>query len=86
MTRFILIGVLAVFVSGCASNIPREKLQVAINSCPVLKQYSKEQLTQAASELQNLPSGSQLSVLLADYSKLRDACRVAERKLKRMYP
>ena len=52
---------------------------------PCSQNYSREQLAQAAIELDMLPNESQLSMMLSDYSKLRDACRVAEKKLKSMY-
>ena len=77
---------LAFAVSGCATvqALPPETVRVAINRCPVLKQYTNQQLAQAASELEQLPSNSQIVALVSDYSKLRDACRLAEKKLKQL--
>jgi hypothetical protein len=79
--QFVLIAALA--LGGCATGSEQQKqVALVISKCPVLKNYSKEQLKKAASELKNLPSESQVAVLVTDYSKLRDACRVARKKLK----
>lgn len=77
----LLVLLSSVFVSGCAS-VTQERITVALNRCPVLKQYTREQMIQAANELRTLPTESQIAAMFSDYSKLRDACRVAERKLK----
>jgi hypothetical protein len=79
MKKLIIIPIF-VLLGGC-SVAQQQQFNVALNNCPVLKTYSKEQLMKAASELRNIPNESQLAVMLADYSKLRDACRVAQRKL-----
>ena len=80
----IILGTLV--LGGCAggSLTQQQQKQVAlvISKCPVLKNYTKEQMKKAASEMQSLPNKSQIAVLVTDYSKLRDACRVASRKLK----
>jgi hypothetical protein len=77
---------IATTLGGCAggslSQTQQKQAALVISKCPVLKQYSKEQLRQAAAELRSLPSESQVAVLVTDYSKLRDACRVANKKLK----
>jgi outer membrane murein-binding lipoprotein Lpp len=70
-----------VFLGGCASLTP-ERIELALSTCPVLKTYTPEQMKQAASELKALPTESQIAVLVTDYSKLRQACRAAEKKLK----
>ena len=72
-------------LGGCSLSEQQRVTTIAINKCPVLKNYSREQLKRAASELRNLPNDSQLTSMLSDYSKLRDACRLAENKLKSMY-
>ena len=72
-------------LGGCAggmSQTQQKQVALVISKCPVLKNYSKEQMKKAASELKNLPSESQVAVLVTDYSKLRDACRVASKKMK----
>jgi hypothetical protein len=71
-------------LTGCVT-LSAAQEQTIMSRCPVLKNYSREQLAQAAIELNMLPNESQLSMMLSDYSKLRDACRVAEKKLKSMY-
>lgn len=78
----IIMGTLV--LGGCATGSATQQKQVAlvISKCPVLKNYTKEQMRKAASELKSLPSESQVAVLVTDYSKLRDACRVASKKLK----
>jgi uncharacterized protein YceK len=83
MKTWATILIATMILTGCAS-VSKETIATAINRCPVLKQYSKEQMLQAAKELRQLPSEAQLAVLVSDYSKLRDACRVAERKLKQL--
>jgi hypothetical protein len=72
-------------LGGCAgglSQTQQKQVALVISKCPVLKNYSKEQMKKAASELKSLPSESQVAVLVTDYSKLRDACRIANKKLK----
>jgi len=79
----IILGTLV--LGGCAGGMSQQQqkqVALVISKCPVLKNYTKEQMKKAASELQSLPSESQVAVLVTDYSKLRDACRVASRKLK----
>lgn len=75
----------SVFLSGCATMTAKQQkqLNLVVAKCPVLTKYSKEQLQQAASELGTLPSKSQLSKLVVDYGKLRDACRAIERKVRK---
>ena len=45
--------------------------------------YTQQELMQAAKEVANLPNESQIVEMMADYSKLRDACRLAEKELKK---
>jgi len=71
-------------LGGCSVSEQQRAKVIAINKCPVLKKYSDEQLKIAATELKNLPNDAQLTVILSDYSKLRDACRLAEQRLKQM--
>lgn len=81
-----LIPLIALAMGGCASMTPKEVVQtqtLVIAKCPVLKEYSKEKLKIAADELRNLASDSELAVMLADYSKLRDACRIVKKELKK---
>lgn len=73
---------LCVVLAGC---ITPQQEKIIMSKCPVLKSYSRDQLVKAASELNMLPDESQISLMLSDYSKLRDACRIADKKLKSMY-
>jgi hypothetical protein len=86
MNKMVLATVLiATTLGGCAGSLSQSQQKQAalvISKCPVLKQYTKEQMRQAASELKSLPTESQVAVLVTDYSKLRDACRIANKKLK----
>lgn len=79
MKKLLIVPFLLIF-GGC-SVAQQQQFNFALNNCPVLKRYSKEQLLKAAAELKALPTESQLTVMITDYSKLRDACRVAQRKL-----
>jgi uncharacterized lipoprotein YbaY len=78
----------ALMLGGCAtiSDMTAQEKQQAktlvLAKCPVLKQYSKDALTKAAQELKSLPDSSQLTVMLTDYSKMRDACRAITKELK----
>lgn len=69
-------------VSGMTQQEKQQTKTLVLAKCPVLKQYSKEALTKAALELESLPDGSQLTVMLTDYSKMRDACRAITKELK----
>lgn len=71
----------SLFLMGCATTTGQERALV-LSKCPVLKNYTQEEMTRAAKELRGLPSDAQLSEMITDYSKLRDACRLADRKLK----
>ena len=44
----------------------------------LVKSYSPEFLAQAADELEALPEGSALAVMIADYAVLREQLRAAE--------
>lgn len=80
--KIIMISLMCLFLAGCATSQQTQTLNIAVNKCPTLKQYTKEQMIVAAGEIRNLPSSSQINAFITDYSKLRDACRVAENKFK----
>ena len=80
--KTIILLTTVLMLSGCAGTSTREAISIAVNQCPSLKKYTKEQMLLAVKELNTLPSGNQLSMILNDYSRLRDACRIAERKIK----
>lgn len=84
MHKYILLIAAAISLGGCETLNATQQRQIAlvISKCPVLKTYSQEQLDKAAAEIENLPDASVLPGLVTDYSKLRDACRVANRKIK----
>lgn len=82
-TTLVLLVVLFIsaMVSGCAmSNM--QKLEIAVDNCPALEDYSPQELIKAAKELNSLPSESQVANMMNDYSKLRQACRFAQKKMK----
>lgn len=79
------IFLLSISLAGCATMGGQELAQtktLVISKCPVLKQYTKEELIKAATELEAVPSDSQLVAMITDYSKMRDACRAIVRKAK----
>ena len=80
--KVIAILSLAAMLSACASITP-QRIEFAYSRCPVLKKYTQQELMQAAKEVANLPNESQIVEMMADYSKLRDACRLAEKELKK---
>lgn len=47
------------------------------SDCPSIVGYSRATMAQAAKELRALPQGSALERLVADYHRVRDACRLA---------
>jgi hypothetical protein len=75
--------ILGLGVSGCASSVNNlENIGLVLSKCPSLKSYSREKMQRAAASLRNLPEDSVLVEILGDYSRLREACRVAERQLR----
>jgi len=49
---------------------------VTVSGCPPLTTYSAEFQKRAAQQLRALPPASPVAVLVTDYGKIRDACRV----------
>jgi Tfp pilus assembly protein PilP len=80
--KIITILPLAIMLSACAS-INSQQIELTYSRCPVLKKYTQQELMQAAKEVANLPNESQIEEMMADYSKLRDACRLSEKELKK---
>jgi hypothetical protein len=77
----VLIVFFSILLSACSvSNM--DKVEIAVDNCPELENYSPKELIQAAKELNSLPSESQVTNMMNDYSKLREACRFAKRKMK----
>lgn len=77
----------SLFLAGCSTSqlnkngFTQSQVSLVLTKCPVLQEYSKEELKQAASELESLPSKSQAVKMIGDYGKLRKACRVIKKKL-----
>lgn len=56
---------------------------MVISKCPVVKEYTKDQLAKAADELGGLPPDSVIAEMITDYGKSRAACRAITQKLKK---
>lgn len=52
--------------------------QSVVTQCPPLVEYSTAQQKRLAAEIRTLDAGSVVGVAIADYHKLRNACRAAE--------
>jgi hypothetical protein len=78
--KIMITALMALSLTACASVTP-ERVTLAYSKCPVLKQYTEEQLKKAASEMKQLPSESQIASMITDYGKLREACRIATQVL-----
>jgi hypothetical protein len=85
MKKVIISGILGlgIVLSGCASSLNNQETKsLVLSRCPSLKQYSRETMQRAAQSIKNLPDDSELIEILGDYSRLREACRIAERKIR----
>jgi uncharacterized protein YceK len=85
MKSVVIVIMIGLMLGGCAgglSNTNQKQVALVISKCPVLKKYTKAQMQRAAAELKVLPSEAQVAVMVTDYGKLRDACRVASNKMK----
>lgn len=84
IATLIVLSSLALTGCGTVSGFKPTQKQVnlVLTKCPVLKNYSKAEMKQAAQELNNIPSQAQLARMIGDYGKLRQACRVITKKLK----
>ena len=87
MNKILLPLVLLLPLSGCATvnamKPTQKQISLVITKCPVLKQYSREELKKAAAEIAILPTEAQVTKMIGDYGKLRDACRVISKRLKK---
>lgn len=84
--KLVTIAILSTLIlTGCGtvSNFKPTQKQVnlVLTKCPVLRNYTKAEMKQAALELENIPSQAQLARMIGDYGKLRQACRVISKKL-----
>lgn len=65
-------------LTGCMG-LSQDKITVVMRKCPALVSYSKAEQKQAYSEIKAMAANAQVPRMMGDYSKLRDACRVAMR-------
>jgi hypothetical protein len=80
LPALILVAAAAVPLAGCGTARPAAATPKVV-PCPQIAQYSPELRNKAAKELDLLPIGSAIEVLLGDYETLRDdlrACRSDE--------
>lgn len=85
MKKVIISGILclSIVLAGCANSLnTQENINLVLSRCPTLKQYSREKMLRTSQAIKNLPDDSELIEILGDYSRLREACRIAERKLR----
>ena len=85
MNKLIMVGGLCLILSGCStlSGLSKQEIQtVVFNRCPVLINYTPEQQKLAAEELRKLYPESVIVSMITDYSKLREACRVVNKRVK----
>lgn len=66
----ILLSGICSMVFGCTPST------VMSTPCPELADYSKDFQKEAADQIKGLPDGSPLVVMIMDYKRLRDGCRV----------
>lgn len=71
-----IIAILATSLAGCAT--AGSDRPAAVVTCPPLVTYPLAFQRAAADELDALPTGSRVAVLVVDYSRMRDACRAIE--------
>lgn len=83
LATIVVLSTLALTGCGTVSNFKPTQKQVnlVLTKCPVLRNYTKAEMKQAALELENIPSQAQLARMIGDYGKLRQACRVISKKL-----
>lgn len=67
MLRLVLALTATAWLTACAT--------VVSETCPTLFDYSVEQQTRAAEELEALPEGSALAELIGDYGVVRNEIR-----------
>jgi hypothetical protein len=71
-----LLALVALFLTGCKDSISQEQITLIIRKCPALINYSKQEQQVALKELRAIQSDAQIAKMMADYSKLRAACRI----------
>lgn len=71
MLRLLSIAALSSALAGCVTTSG-----TPAGTCPSLPAYSPAQQKQAAAELRALPPNSEISVMVTDYGRVRDVCRL----------
>ena len=79
MKKLCVIPIL-MLLAGCS--VPRSGIRtIVLNQCPPLVDYSKDQQKLAAEELKKIYTDSQIANMIVDYSKLREACRIVNKRV-----
>jgi type IV pilus biogenesis protein CpaD/CtpE len=69
MPRLVVLAIATSLLAACAT------ARSDGGGCPPVPAYTREFLARAANELQQLPSGSAIEQMLADYKVMRDQAR-----------
>ena len=78
-----VISCLILSVCDTLGGLSKQEIQtVVLNHCPILINYTPEQQKIAAQELRKLYPESVIVSMIIDYSKLREACRVVNKRVK----
>ena len=70
MLRLAVLAIATTLLAGCAT------ARSDGGACPPVPAYSREFLARAAGEVEQLPAGSAVEQMLADYKVMRDQARV----------
>ena len=70
MPRLVVLAIATTLLAGCVT------ARSDGGRCPPVPEYSRESLARAAGELQQLPAGSAIEQMLADYGVMREQARV----------
>jgi hypothetical protein len=71
LAKWLAMSSAVTLLTACAT-VPSEP------ACPALPTYPRALMTRAGDELDRLPEGSALAVLVTDYGRIRAACRAME--------
>jgi hypothetical protein len=75
-SRRLSIAVLATVLAACATDHSEPAPSLAgVKPCPPLVEYTAEERTRAAADIDALPAGSPVRQMIDDYHAVRDACR-----------
>jgi hypothetical protein len=70
--RLVVLAIVASLPSGCGT-AGSDRTVAAV--CPPVAEYGAELQAAAAAEVETLPAGSAIAVLLSDYAVMRDQAR-----------